>query len=66
MLFLLVLTSDSVTGVSLAVEMMQAEMELMESIKLNERNVATVNARIKHFKVRQGVRGFKYCETISL
>ncbi|KAE9343843.1 hypothetical protein PF008_g9503 [Phytophthora fragariae] len=32
------------------VEMMHAEMELMESIKLNERNVARVSARIKHFK----------------
>ncbi|KAG7388781.1 hypothetical protein PHYPSEUDO_011800 [Phytophthora pseudosyringae] len=32
------------------VEMMHAEMELMESIKLNERNVAAVNARIKHSK----------------
>ncbi|KAG6611821.1 uncharacterized protein IUM83_14250 [Phytophthora cinnamomi] len=32
------------------VEMMQAEMELMESIKLNERNVGTANARIKRFK----------------
>ncbi|KAF1782879.1 hypothetical protein GQ600_12028 [Phytophthora cactorum] len=32
------------------VEMMHAEMELMESIKLNERNVAAANARIKQFK----------------
>ncbi|CAI5741835.1 unnamed protein product [Peronospora destructor] len=32
------------------VEMMHAEMELMESIKLNERKVAAANARIKHFK----------------
>ncbi|POM74676.1 Hypothetical protein PHPALM_8332 [Phytophthora palmivora] len=31
-------------------EMMHTEMELMESIKLNERDVAAVNARIKHFK----------------
>ncbi|ETL91708.1 hypothetical protein L917_09781 [Phytophthora nicotianae] len=30
--------------------MMQAEMELMENIKLNERNVAAANARIKYFK----------------
>ncbi|ETP43090.1 hypothetical protein F442_10077 [Phytophthora nicotianae P10297] len=32
------------------VDMMQAEMELMENIKLNERNVAAANARIKYFK----------------
>ncbi|KAF4042764.1 hypothetical protein GN244_ATG05071 [Phytophthora infestans] len=32
------------------VGMMHAEMELMENIKLNECNVATANARIKHFK----------------
>ncbi|KAG3024119.1 hypothetical protein PC121_g15586 [Phytophthora cactorum] len=32
------------------VEMMHAEMELMESIKLNERNIAAANARIKQFK----------------
>ncbi|CAH0516923.1 unnamed protein product [Peronospora belbahrii] len=32
------------------VEMMHAEMALMESIKQNERNVAAANAQIKHFK----------------
>ncbi|CAI5737567.1 unnamed protein product [Peronospora farinosa] len=32
------------------VEMMHAEMELMESIKLNESKVAAANARIKHCK----------------
>ncbi|KAL4157946.1 hypothetical protein PRNP1_003727 [Phytophthora ramorum] len=32
------------------VKIMHAEMELMENIKLNERNVAAVNAHIKHFK----------------
>ncbi|KAL3668911.1 hypothetical protein V7S43_006200 [Phytophthora oleae] len=32
------------------VEMMHAEMKLMESIKLNEGNVAAANTRIKHFK----------------
>ncbi|CAI5701770.1 unnamed protein product [Peronospora effusa] len=31
-------------------EMMHAEMELMESIKLNESKVAAASARIKHFK----------------
>ncbi|KAF4318630.1 hypothetical protein BBO99_00006630 [Phytophthora kernoviae] len=33
-----------------AMEMMHSEMELMEGIKQNEENVATVNSRIKHFK----------------
>ncbi|KAG1686621.1 hypothetical protein DVH05_006416 [Phytophthora capsici] len=32
------------------VEMMHAEMKLMESIKLNESNIAAANTRIKHFK----------------
>jgi hypothetical protein len=32
--------------------MMRAERELMESIKLNESNVAAANVRIKQLKVR--------------
>ena len=34
------------------VEMMHAEIELMESIKMNERNIAAADAQIKHSEVR--------------
>lgn len=37
--------------VAFAVEMMQSEMELVESIKQNEESVDAVNGRVERFKV---------------